>query len=60
MSDLADFTKNVLPYLAQLEEDEAGPDPSEISRRYGISESASLCSAEMRIPTAPARACVRL
>ena len=38
MSDLADFTKNVLPYLAQLEEDEAGPDPAEISRRYGIPE----------------------
>jgi histidinol-phosphate aminotransferase len=35
--NLADFTKNVLPYLAQLEEDEAGPDPEEISQRYGIS-----------------------
>jgi histidinol-phosphate aminotransferase len=34
----ADFTKNVLPYLAQLEEDEAGPDAAEISRRYGISQ----------------------
>jgi histidinol-phosphate aminotransferase len=38
VSDLADFTKNVLPFLSRLEEDEAGPDPSEISRRYGISE----------------------
>ena len=35
--DQADFTKNVLPYLARLEEDEAGPDAAEISRRYGIS-----------------------
>jgi histidinol-phosphate aminotransferase len=35
--NLADLTKNVLPYLAQLEEDEAGPDPEEISQRYGIS-----------------------
>jgi histidinol-phosphate aminotransferase len=38
VSDKADFTKNILPFLSQLEEDEAGPDPSEISRRYGISE----------------------
>ena len=37
MRKLADFTKNVLPYLAQLEEDGAGPEPAEISRRYGIS-----------------------
>ena len=36
MRDQADFTKNVLPYLAQLEEDEAGPDAAEIARRYGI------------------------
>ena len=38
MRNLADFTKNILPILSSLEEDEAGPDPSEISRRYGISE----------------------
>jgi len=38
VSDLADFTKNVLPFLSLLEEDEAGPDPLEISHRYGISE----------------------
>ena len=37
MRDQADFTKNVLPYLAQLVEDEAGPDAAEISQRYGIS-----------------------
>jgi histidinol-phosphate aminotransferase len=36
--DLANFTKNVLPYLSRLEEDEAGPDPSEIAQRFGISE----------------------
>ncbi|MCK9565659.1 MAG: histidinol-phosphate transaminase [Methanothrix sp.] len=38
MSDQVDFTKNILPFLSQLEEDEAGYDPAEISRRYGISE----------------------
>jgi histidinol-phosphate aminotransferase len=38
VSDQQDFTKNVLPYLSQLEEDEAGPNPAEISRRYGIPE----------------------
>lgn len=38
MSELADYTKNILPYLSELEEDEAGPNPLEISRRYGISE----------------------
>jgi histidinol-phosphate aminotransferase len=31
-----DFAKNVLPHLARLEEDEAGPDPAEVSKRYGI------------------------
>jgi len=35
---LADFTNNVLPYLSDLEEDEAGPDPSVISQRFGIPE----------------------
>jgi histidinol-phosphate aminotransferase len=38
VSDKADFTKNILPFLSRLEEDEAGPDPSEISQKYGISE----------------------
>ncbi len=38
MSDQADFTKNVLPFLSKLEEDEAGPEPAEISRRYGLPE----------------------
>ena len=38
MSDQADFTKNVLPFLSCLEEDEAGTDPGEVSRRYGIPE----------------------
>jgi len=32
-----DFAKNVLPHLYRLEEDEAGPDPAEVSKRYGIS-----------------------
>jgi histidinol-phosphate aminotransferase len=36
--DLADLIKNVLPFLFQLEEDEAGPDPSDISLKYGLSE----------------------
>jgi histidinol-phosphate aminotransferase len=35
--DTADFTRNVLPFVSQLEEDEAGPDPEEISHRYGLS-----------------------
>jgi histidinol-phosphate aminotransferase len=34
----ADFNKNILPYLSHLEDDEAGPNPSEIARRYGIPE----------------------
>jgi histidinol-phosphate aminotransferase len=34
----ADFNKNILPYLFDLEDDEAGPTPSEIARRYGIPE----------------------
>ncbi|MBN1235774.1 MAG: histidinol-phosphate transaminase [Methanotrichaceae archaeon] len=38
VSDLADFTKNVLPFLTSLEEDEAGPDPVEISQRFDIPE----------------------
>ncbi len=36
MSGHTDFVKNVLPHLFSLEEDEAGPDPAEVSRRYGI------------------------
>lgn len=38
VSDQADFTRNVLPFLSRIEEDEAGPDPLDISRRYGIPE----------------------
>jgi len=34
----ADFNKNILPYLTHLEDDEAGPNPSEIARMYGIPE----------------------
>ena len=53
MSDLADFTKNVLPFLSQLEEDEAGPDPSEISRRYGISEESIVMLSRNENPYGP-------
>jgi histidinol-phosphate aminotransferase len=38
VSDPSDFTKSVLPFLSGLEEDEAGPDPGEVSRRYCIPE----------------------
>ncbi len=31
-----DFARNVLPHLSSLEGDEAGADPAEVSRRYGI------------------------
>ena len=53
VSDLADFTKNVLPFLSQLEEDEAGPDPSEISRRYGISEESIVMLSRNENPYGP-------
>ena len=53
MSDQADFTKNVLPYLAQLEEDEAGPDPAEISQRYGISENSIVMLSRNENPYGP-------
>jgi len=53
VSDLADFTKNVLPFLSQLEEDEAGPDPSEISRRYGISENSIVMLSRNENPYGP-------
>ncbi len=36
MNDLADFTKNLLPFLSYLEEDEAGPDPLEVARKFCI------------------------
>ena len=36
MNDLADFTKNLLPFLSHLEEDEAGPDPLEVAQKLGI------------------------
>ena len=53
MSDLADFTKNILPFLSQLEEDEAGPDPSEISQRYGISENSIVMLSRNENPYGP-------
>jgi len=31
-----DFARNVLPHLSSLEGDEAGADPADVSRRYGI------------------------
>ncbi len=36
MRDQADFAKNLLPFLAHLEEDEAGPDPMQEAKRLGI------------------------
>jgi len=61
VSDLADFTKNVLPFLSQLEEDEAGPDPSEISRRYGISEESIVMLSRNENPYGPSpRLCAAL
>jgi histidinol-phosphate aminotransferase len=51
--DLADFTKNLLPFLSQLEEDEAGPDPSEISRRYGISDESIVMLSRNENPYGP-------
>jgi histidinol-phosphate aminotransferase len=33
---LKDYSRNLVPYLADLEPDEAGPDPLEVSARYGI------------------------
>jgi histidinol-phosphate aminotransferase len=53
VSDLADFTKNVLPFLSQLEEDEAGPDPLEISRRCGISEESIVMLSRNENPYGP-------
>ena len=37
VKDKADFAKNILPFLADLEEDEAGPDPLLAAKRLGIS-----------------------
>ena len=37
MKDLADFRKNMLPFLGYLEEDSAGPDPIQAAKRWGIS-----------------------
>ncbi len=34
---MKDYAHNLMPYLLDLEPDEAGPDPSEVSARYGIS-----------------------
>ena len=36
MSGLSDFARNILPFLRDLEEDEAGPDATEISEMLGI------------------------
>jgi len=36
VSELPDFSRNLMPFMADLEPDEAGPDPSEISARYGV------------------------
>lgn len=33
---MSNYTSNLLPFLSQLEPDEAGPDPFEVSARYGI------------------------
>jgi len=53
VSDQADFTKNVLPFLFRLEEDEAGPGPEEISRRYGISEESIVVLSRNENPYGP-------
>lgn len=37
MKEQADFRKNILPFLADLEEDEAGPDPIQAAKRWGVS-----------------------
>ena len=36
MRDQADFAKKVLPFLANLDEDEAGPDPHQAAKQIGI------------------------
>jgi histidinol-phosphate aminotransferase len=36
MRTLKDYSHNLMPYLQDLEPDEAGPDPVEVSSRYGI------------------------
>lgn len=36
MRDQADFAKKVLPFLANLDEDEAGPDPFQAAKQIGI------------------------
>ncbi|MDM7911941.1 MAG: aminotransferase class I/II-fold pyridoxal phosphate-dependent enzyme, partial [Methanotrichaceae archaeon] len=33
---MKDYSRNLMPYLSDLEPDEAGPDPSEVTLRYGI------------------------
>ncbi len=62
MRDLKEFAKNVLPYLSRLEEDEAGPDPSEIAQRFGISENRIVMLSRNENPYGPsprARAALR-
>jgi len=36
VSNLSDYSRNLMPFLADIEPDEAGPNPIEVSRRYGI------------------------
>lgn len=53
MSDLADFKRNLLPQLSDLEEDEAGPDPLQIARQFGIPERRMLVLSRNENPYGP-------
>ncbi|OPX74753.1 MAG: Aspartate aminotransferase [Methanosaeta sp. PtaB.Bin018] len=33
---MSDYSRNLMPFLADIEPDEAGPNPVEVSRRYGV------------------------
>lgn len=53
VSDLADFKRNLLPYLSKLEEDEAGPDPLQITRQFCIPKECVLVLSRNENPYGP-------
>jgi histidinol-phosphate aminotransferase len=51
--DLSDFTKNILPFLKDLEEDEAGPDAAETAKMLGIPEESMVVLSRNENPYGP-------
>ncbi|HNX10342.1 MAG TPA: histidinol-phosphate transaminase [Methanothrix sp.] len=53
VNDPADYRRNLLPYLFYLEEDEAGPDPLQIARQFGIPEERMIVLSRNENPYGP-------